>query len=182
MPEDARTAYLFQCTGEDLFAVSPDRTGSNIPRAVCTLGWTFTEKFQLGVYERVPAGVMPESILQRIFHRLFYLARLSSAHSALGRFHWRLQMKKLVIAAVAVIGLGIATPAHAASEIDCMVMWDKADLNKNGILDGDEATAYLDAIKKSVKKYGMKTVNQLSAAEFMAACTDDVFKISFYRA
>ena len=91
-------------------------------------------------------------------------------------------MKKLVIAAVAVIGLGLATPAHAASEIDCMVMWDKADLNKNGILDGDEATAYLDAIKKSVKKYRMKTINQLSAAEFMAACTDDVFKISFYRA
>jgi hypothetical protein len=91
-------------------------------------------------------------------------------------------MKKLVIAAVAVIGLGIAIPAHAASEINCMVMWDKADLNKNGVLDGDEATAYLDAIRKSVKKYGLKTVNQLSAAEFMAACTDDVFKISFYRA
>jgi hypothetical protein len=91
-------------------------------------------------------------------------------------------MKKLVIAAVAVIGLGIVTPAYAASEIDCMVMWDKADLNKNGILDGDEATAYLDAIRKSVKKYGMKTVNQLSAAEFMAACTEDVFRISFYRA
>ena len=91
-------------------------------------------------------------------------------------------MKKLVIATVAVIGLGIAIPARAASEINCMVMWDKADLNKNGVLDGDEATAYLDAIRKSVKKYGLKTVNQLSAAEFMAACTDDVFKISFYRA
>ena len=91
-------------------------------------------------------------------------------------------MKKLVIATVAVIGLGIAIPAHAASEINCMVMWDKADLNKNGVLEGDEATAYLDAIRKSVKKYGLKTVNRLTAAEFMAACTDDVFKISFYRA
>ena len=90
-------------------------------------------------------------------------------------------MKKLVIAAAAV-GLGIAIPAHAAREIDCMVMWDKADRNKNGILNGEEATAYLDAIRKSIKKYGMKTADQLSAAEFMAACTDDVFKISFYRA
>ena len=90
-------------------------------------------------------------------------------------------MKKLVIATAAVLGLGIAVTARAASEMDCMVMWDKADLNKNGILDGDEATAYMDAIRKSVKKYGMKTVNQLSAAEFMAACKDDAFKISFYR-
>ena len=90
-------------------------------------------------------------------------------------------MKKLVIAAVAVIGLGIATPAHAASEIDCMVMWEKADVYKNGTLKGKEATAYLDAIRKSGKSYEMKTVGQLSSAEFMAACKDDAFKISFYR-
>jgi hypothetical protein len=42
------------------------------------------------------------------------------------------------------------------------------------------ATAYLDAIRKSGKKYKMKTVGQLSSTEFMAACKDDVFKISFY--
>ena len=91
-------------------------------------------------------------------------------------------MKKLVIATAAVLGLGIATPAHAAREIDCMVMWDKADVNKNGILKGDDATAYLDAIKKSGKTYELKTVGQLSSTEFMAACKDDVFKISFFRA
>jgi hypothetical protein len=88
-------------------------------------------------------------------------------------------MKKLIMA---VSVLGTAVPARAASEIDCMVMWDKADVNNNGTLEGKEATAYLDAIRKSVKKYGMKTVDQLSAAEFMAACADDVFRISFYRA
>ena len=86
----------------------------------------------------------------------------------------------MAIAAVSV--LGTVVPARATSEIDCMVMWDKADVNNNGTLEGKEATAYLDAIRKSVKKYGMKTVDQLSAAEFMAACADDVFKISFYRA
>lgn len=91
-------------------------------------------------------------------------------------------MKKLIIAIATVSVLGTAVPAHATSEIDCMVMWDRADLNKNGVLDGKEATAYVDAIRKSVKKYGMKTVDQLSTAEFMAACTDNVFKISFYRA
>jgi hypothetical protein len=90
-------------------------------------------------------------------------------------------MKKLVIATAAVLGLGIAIPARAASEIDCMVMWNKADVYRNGTLEGKEATAYLDAIKKSGKKYEMKTVGQLSLDEFMAACKDDAFKISFYR-
>jgi hypothetical protein len=90
-------------------------------------------------------------------------------------------MKKLVIATSAVLGLGIGIPAHATSEIDCMVMWEKADVYKNGTLKGKEATAYLDAIRKSGKTYEMKTVGQLSSTEFMAACMDDAFKISFYR-
>jgi hypothetical protein len=62
-----------------------------------------------------------------------------------------------------------------------MVMWHKADVNNNGTLEGKEATAYLDAIRKNGKKYEMKTVGQLSSTEFMAACKDDAFKISFYR-
>ena len=91
-------------------------------------------------------------------------------------------MKKFVIATAAVLGLGIAVPVHAASEIDCMVMWDKADVNRNGTLEGNEATTYLDAIRKSAKRYQMKTIGELSSTEFMAACKDDAFKISFYRA
>ena len=90
-------------------------------------------------------------------------------------------MKKLVMATAAVLGLGIATPAYAASEIDCMVMWNKADVNESGTLEGNEATTYLDAIRKSDKKYDMKTLGQLSSSEFMAACKDDAFKIWFYR-
>jgi len=91
-------------------------------------------------------------------------------------------MNKLLIATAGVLGLGIAIPAHAASEIDCMVMWHKADINNNGTLEGKEATAYLDAIRKSGKKFEMQTIGQLSSSEFMAACKDGVFKISFYRA
>ena len=74
-------------------------------------------------------------------------------------------MKKLVIATAAILGLGIAVTAHAASEIDCMVMWDKADVNETGTLEGNEATTYLDAIRKSGKTYDMKTLGQLSARE-----------------
>ena len=57
--------------------------------------------------------------------------------------------------------------------------WDKANVNKNGTLEGNEATAYLDAIRKCGKKYKLKIFDQLSSTEFMAACKDDVFKISF---
>ena len=90
-------------------------------------------------------------------------------------------MKKLVMATAAVLGLGIGTPTYAASEIDCMVMWNKADVNGSGTLEGNEAATYLDTIRKSGKKYYMKTVGQLISTEFMAACNDDAFKIWFYR-
>jgi hypothetical protein len=91
-------------------------------------------------------------------------------------------MKKLVAAIALVLGLAIAIPAYAAREIDCMAMWYKADVDKNGVLQGEEATVYLDAIRKSDKRPDMKTANALSSNEFMAACKDDTFKISFYRA
>jgi hypothetical protein len=91
-------------------------------------------------------------------------------------------MKKLVIATAVVLGLEVAIPAQAATELECMGMWDKADVNKNGTLEGTEATDYLNAIRKNGKKYGMKTPDQLSSTEFMAACKDDAFKFWFYRA
>jgi hypothetical protein len=50
----------------------------------------------------------------------------------------------------------------------CMVMWDKADVNKNGTLEGDGATAYLDAIRKSGKTYKLKTVDQRLSFAFSA--------------
>jgi hypothetical protein len=86
---------------------------------------------------------------------------------------------ELVIATAAALELVTTTPVHAASEMARMVMWDKADINKNGTLEGNEATAYLHTIRKSGKKYELKTVDQLSSTEFMAACKDDVFRISF---
>ena len=69
-------------------------------------------------------------------------------------------MKKLVMATAAVLGLGIGTPTYAASEIDCMVMWNKADANNSGTLEGNEATTYLDI-------YDVKVVGQgLDACPF----------------
>ena len=51
MYDSARTAYLFQCKDEDLYAISHDITGANIPRSPGTLGWRFCEEFQLGHHQ-----------------------------------------------------------------------------------------------------------------------------------
>jgi hypothetical protein len=82
MSDAARAAYLFQCSGEDLYAVSHDGTGANIPRSSCTQGWKLCEKFELGRDEPVPAPIMAETILNGIAavpDRLPYPTRLTSS-------------------------------------------------------------------------------------------------------
>jgi hypothetical protein len=59
MADAAIRAYLFQCEGEDLYAVSHDITGSNIPRSPCTLGWRLCKEFQLARHLPVPAPILP---------------------------------------------------------------------------------------------------------------------------
>jgi hypothetical protein len=75
MPDDAQTAYLFQCDGEELFAVSVDKGGANIPRTSCTRGWLLRQEFRLGVQEPVPADISPEPILRGIFAKGYYIWR-----------------------------------------------------------------------------------------------------------
>ena len=62
--EDARPAHLFRCG--DLYAVSIDPTGANIPRNGCYEIWKHVTEFQLGVHEVVPAPINPEPILRGI--------------------------------------------------------------------------------------------------------------------
>lgn len=45
---DAQAAYLFQCGDWDLFAVLPDKAGTNIPRSSCTSGGVMLQEFKLG--------------------------------------------------------------------------------------------------------------------------------------
>jgi hypothetical protein len=82
MSDDARAAYLFQCSGEDLYAVSHDRTGANIPRSTCTQGWKLCEKFELGRDEPVPAPIMAETILSGIAANGYYVWRGWSSGSS----------------------------------------------------------------------------------------------------
>jgi hypothetical protein len=54
-------------------------------------------------------------------------------------------------------------------------MWAKADADKNGAIEGAEATKYLAAIKASGKNYDANNDGKLSQDEFMKACKDGVF-------
>ncbi len=83
MPDTTvRTAYLFQCKDEDLYAISYDITGANIPRSPCTLGWRFCEEFQLGRRAPLPAPIMVEPILKGIADRGYYVWRGWSSGSS----------------------------------------------------------------------------------------------------
>lgn len=75
MSRDAKIAYLFQCGGEDLYAVSHDATGGNIPRSSCVEGWTLCNQFPLGLDLPVPAPILPGPILTGITRRGYYVWR-----------------------------------------------------------------------------------------------------------
>lgn len=72
---DAQAAYLFQCGDEELFAVSPDKAGTNIPRSSCTHGWILRQEFKLGMQEPVPTAISPEPILRSITAKGYYIWR-----------------------------------------------------------------------------------------------------------
>jgi hypothetical protein len=57
MPGDTRTAFLFQCDGEELFAVSPEKGGANIPRLriVCADGSTLCRECALRYCDQIKA-------------------------------------------------------------------------------------------------------------------------------
>ena len=75
---DARPAHLFRCG--DLYAVSLDPTGSNIPMKGCYDGWKYLAEFQLGVHDAVPAPISPEPIIRGIRAYGYYVWSERSVH------------------------------------------------------------------------------------------------------
>jgi hypothetical protein len=57
MSDDALVVYIFQCATDDLFAVTGDMTGANLPRASCAQGWILRDSFQVGEYASIPAPI-----------------------------------------------------------------------------------------------------------------------------
>jgi hypothetical protein len=69
LEDPVHAVYLFQCRGEDLYAISNDKSGRNIPRSPCTRGWQFCEAFLLSRHGPVPAPILPTPILKGILDR-----------------------------------------------------------------------------------------------------------------
>ena len=77
-PDDARRAYLFQCGEGDLFAVSLDKGGANIPAGACGEAWHLRDEFPLGVQQAMPIGIAPEPVLRGIDADGYFLWRMGS--------------------------------------------------------------------------------------------------------
>ena len=71
--DDARTAYVFRCGESDLYAITLEEIGSNLPK--CQHRWRRTQQFALGVREVVPLPLSPEPILRGIMKDGFFLWR-----------------------------------------------------------------------------------------------------------
>src|SRR5262245_25238428 len=57
MSDDALVVYIFQCASDDLFAVTRDMTGANLPQASCEQGWILRDRVLLGEYASIPAPI-----------------------------------------------------------------------------------------------------------------------------
>ena len=78
--DDTTTAFLFQCGESDLFAVSLDHTGANIPKIECASGWLLRDSFRLGVREPVRVAIQPEPILRGIAANGYFIWRTGKIH------------------------------------------------------------------------------------------------------
>ena len=84
-------------------------------------------------------------------------------------------MNKLIIAsAAAALMLGVSAPAFAqATPADCDNLFQRADVNKDGSLQADEAKVFIDAMNKAqVKPQDAAMINK---DEFLAACQKNAF-------
>jgi hypothetical protein len=73
---DANPAFVFQCGGRNLWAVTLDGSGASLPRDACHDGWRLARKFPLGVREPVPIiAVNAETVLQGILAEGYCLWR-----------------------------------------------------------------------------------------------------------
>jgi hypothetical protein len=81
MHDASRTAYLFQCEDEDLYAVSMTVQGATSPDRLARKAGA-CEVFQLGRHSPVPAPIMAETILKGILDAGYYMRRGWSSGSS----------------------------------------------------------------------------------------------------
>jgi hypothetical protein len=84
-------------------------------------------------------------------------------------------MSKLIIAsAAAVLMIGASVSAHAqATPADCQNLFQRADVNKDGSLQADEANLFIDAMNQAQVK--PQNASMVTQDEFMQACQKNAF-------
>jgi len=84
-------------------------------------------------------------------------------------------MNKLIIAsAAAVLMMGASVPVYAqATPADCQNLFQKADVNKDGSLQADEAKMFIDAMNQAQIK--PQNASMVTQDEFMQACQKNAF-------
>jgi len=84
-------------------------------------------------------------------------------------------MNKLIIAsAAAALMLGVSAPAFAqATPADCDNLFQRADVNKDGSLQADEARVFIDAMTKA--QVQPQDASMIKKDEFLAACQKNAF-------
>src|SRR5215213_12007281 len=84
-------------------------------------------------------------------------------------------MTKFIIAsAAAALMLGVSAPAFAqATPADCQNLFQRADVNKDGSLQADEAKVFIDAMNKAQIK--PQDASMIKKDEFVAACQKNAF-------
>jgi hypothetical protein len=84
-------------------------------------------------------------------------------------------MNKLIIAsAAAALMLGVSAPAFAqATPADCDNLFQRADVNKDGSLQADEAKVFIDAMNNAQVK--PQDASMIKKDEFLAACQKNAF-------
>ena len=82
--------------------------------------------------------------------------------------------KQIIFGAAAALMIGVSASAYAQTTPEnCQAMFQKADVNKDGALQQQEAQIFIDAMNKAeVKPQDAAAVSQ---DEFMAACQKDAF-------
>lgn len=68
--DDARVAFLFTNENKDLYAVSLEDDGSNLPSDT---HWSKIGEFPLGVQEIVPLRIAPEPILRGLMEAGYFI-------------------------------------------------------------------------------------------------------------
>jgi hypothetical protein len=84
-------------------------------------------------------------------------------------------MNKLIFAsAAAALMLGVSAPAFAqATPADCDNLFQRADVNKDGSLQADEAKVFIDAMNKA--QVQPQDASMIKKDEFVAACQKNAF-------